>query len=91
MMSSHCSHILPRTEHTFSFLNLFLQYKKIALSFALVLFACDWIPAMGAPAAIFYSLRGGIRHRDNAAWQNPPAESAANLTKSRIRHGDNAK
>jgi hypothetical protein len=78
MISSHCSHIsIPHGEYT-SF-NLFLLGNFKLSSFVVVLFACEQIPAKGAPkaiAAIFIAawwnqsrgtaLRGGIRKGDDA-------------------------
>jgi hypothetical protein len=43
------------------FLNSVLLVNLKYSSFAMVFFACEQIPAMGAPAAIFV-----------AAWRNPP-------------------
>jgi hypothetical protein len=61
MILLHCSHISARHGAClFLFKNWFLFVNFKFLSFDVVLFACERIPAMGAPAAIF-----------EAAWRNP--------------------
>jgi hypothetical protein len=52
MISSHYSHISTRHgAYLFFFKNLFSFGNCKFLSFAVVLYACELIPAMGAPAA----------------------------------------
>jgi hypothetical protein len=61
MISLHWSHIATRQGACLILKNLFSFINFKYLSFSIVLFACERIPAMGAPSAIF-----------EGKWQNPP-------------------
>jgi hypothetical protein len=64
MISLHFSHISSRHGAYFFYFFKFVFVCKFKYSsFALVLFASELIPAVGAPAAIFV-----------AVWRNPPQE-----------------